>query len=86
MSQAYQCDRCYKTYPGKPNLTLALGDGIERVRIEQPADEFHGRPGAKMWDDVKDLCPECREQLREWWANATGDKTLSLPDPKEANE
>jgi hypothetical protein len=83
MSEGYQCDRCYTTKPGKPELTLAVGEGIERVRIDHAKDEFRGKPGGKEWGAVQDLCPACRNDLRRWWAEPQGDGTLLDGGPKE---
>jgi hypothetical protein len=87
MAEGYQCDRCHTTKPGKPELTIAIGEGIERLRVSHEHKyEKPPRLGEEKWNDVKDLCPACRNDLRRWWAEPTGNHNLSLSDPKEAND
>lgn len=61
MSLARKCDRCKKLYEHYPKGNKIEFNGF-RLTYKKPQDANY----ADMYDDVRDLCPECMKELKRW--------------------
>lgn len=73
MSEGYECDRCGVLRSGSPDTNVLVQEGFAR-HGKQDAEQHHFDEMREM-EQMYDICPACRNDLRRWFNDGGADIT-----------